>query len=263
MVRFLLTLTERKKRDKNDESFVLVRAPHKLSFADAMILLAVLATSIFIGIRIIPFLGEHFLALPSGQTSIVSAAPGNGAGETPPPSLRDGTETAKNGSPWADLLASEFALGSVLLGGTFLLFLVAALRNAPPTPLVALDEGAVHPHRAGNDALLHRTDWIALRRLSPREAVIAAYLRFVYCLADTGCSSSASHTPEERLALLQLPLHPLLREPMERLTELFEVARYSLRALTPEQRDDAVDSAEYLVRVLTVSETPSTRRDKT
>lgn len=262
MVRFLLTLTERNKRDKNDESFVLVRAPHKLSFADALILLAVLAASIFIGIRIIPFLGEHFLALPSGRTSIVSAAPGNGTGETPPPPLRDGTKTAENGSPWADLLASEFTLGSVLLGGAFLLFLVAALRNAPPTPLVALDEGAIHPHRAGNDALLHGTDWITLRRLSPREAVIAAYLRFVHCLADTGYSPSASHTPEERLALLPLPLHPL-REPLARLTELFEVARYSLRALTPEQRDDAVDSAEYLVRVLTVSETPSTRRDKT
>ena len=129
------------------------------------------------------------------------------------------------------------ALGTLLLAGAFasLALILFALfgdrltewwarRNAdPPHPLAAaVDESLDDLH---DDA-------------DPRPAIIRCYRRFEQVLARSRVPRAPWQTPLEfmRDALGRLPLP---REATERLTRLFEMARFSVEPLAPADRDAA------------------------
>ena len=97
---------------------------------------------------------------------------------------------------------------------------------APPHPLaVAVDESL--------DDLIVETD--------PRPAIIRCYRRFEQVLARSDVPRAPWQTPVEfmRAALGRLPLPG---EATERLTSLFELARFSQEPLGPTDRDAARDA---------------------
>jgi hypothetical protein len=89
-----------------------------------------------------------------------------------------------------------------------------------------------------------------------RTAIIRAYGRFEHALADARAPRAPWQTPMEfmRAALTRLPL-PV--PPVARLTALFEVARFSDRALGAAARDAACDSLDAITAVLQTEPPPS------
>lgn len=83
----------------------------------------------------------------------------------------------------------------------------------------------------------------------PRVAIIRAYDRFEHALADVRVPRAPWQTPAEfmRTTLARLPV-PV--PPVERLTALFEVARFSDRLLGAEAREAACDCLEEITTAL-------------
>jgi hypothetical protein len=83
----------------------------------------------------------------------------------------------------------------------------------------------------------------------PRLAILRAYARFEAALAAARAPRSAWQTPAEfmRTTLVRLPLPAA---PVERLTALFELARFSDRPLGGEARDAACDSRDAITTAL-------------
>jgi hypothetical protein len=83
----------------------------------------------------------------------------------------------------------------------------------------------------------------------PRAAIIRAYARFEHALADVRAPRAPWQTPAEfmRTTLARLPV-PV--PPVERLTALFEVARFSDRPLGAEARAAACDSLDEITTAL-------------
>ncbi len=83
----------------------------------------------------------------------------------------------------------------------------------------------------------------------PRVAIIRAYGRFEHALADVRAPRAPWQTPAEfmRTTLARLPV-PV--PPVERLTALFEVARFSDRPLGAEARAAACDSLDEITTAL-------------
>ncbi len=83
----------------------------------------------------------------------------------------------------------------------------------------------------------------------PRVAIIRAYDRFEHALADVRAPRAPWQTPAEfmRTTLARLPV-PV--PPVERLTALFEVARFSDRPLGAEARAAACDSLDEITTAL-------------
>ncbi len=96
----------------------------------------------------------------------------------------------------------------------------------PPPPLAAAVEESLEDLRAEPDA---------------RRAIIRCYGRFERVAADSGLPRKPWHTPAEfmREALSRLPAP---RGAVPTLTGLFELARFSHRALGPTERDRALDA---------------------
>jgi hypothetical protein len=72
----------------------------------------------------------------------------------------------------------------------------------------------------------------------PRQTIIAAYARMLEALEERGLGCRPSETPRRHLArcLAAADVRP---EPLERLVQLFEEARFSTHAMTWEHRDEA------------------------
>ena len=78
-----------------------------------------------------------------------------------------------------------------------------------------------------------------------RKAVIAAYARMEGVLARHGVPRLASETPLEYLSRVLSDL-TARHEPVARLTDLFEVAKFSRRAVGPDMKRDAIDALQEI-----------------
>ncbi len=136
----------------------------------------------------------------------------------------------------AAALAAGIAAGIVAVAA----FGVVAARRRRQRP--GLDElGARAAVAAGaRDAI----DEIAIPA-DPRAAVLAAYARMEAALARAGLGRRASEAPREYLARFEAGLGGG-RRPAERLTALFERARFSPHAIDERTRDDALDALTAL-----------------
>ena len=102
--------------------------------------------------------------------------------------------------------------------------------DAPRPPLAAAVEDSLEDLRAEPD---------------PRRAIIRCYARFERAAADLGLARDPWLTPMEfmREALERLPVP---RSAVPTLTRLFELARFSHRALGPAERDRALEALDEI-----------------
>jgi NADH:ubiquinone oxidoreductase subunit 6 (subunit J) len=123
--------------------------------------------------------------------------------------------------------------------------------------VVALVAGAwlVHEHRrteprrthvaAELAVLLERTIADLRAEPDPRTAVIAAYAQMEVALADVGLRRRADEAPREYLGRV-LPEVGAQTASVERLTRLFERAKFSPHAIDAAMKDEAIDALESL-----------------
>ena len=104
-----------------------------------------------------------------------------------------------------------------------------AADDASPAPATAVERSLEDP-RAERD---------------PRRAIMRCYARFERVAADSGVTRQPWHTPMEfmREALRRLPAP---REAVPALTGLFELARFSHRALGPTERERALGALDEI-----------------
>jgi hypothetical protein len=102
--------------------------------------------------------------------------------------------------------------------------------NPPLPPLAAAVDESLEDLRAEPDA---------------RRAIIRCYARFERVAADSGLKRKPWHTPMEFMREA-LPRLPVPRGTVPTLTGLFELARFSHRALGPTERDRAVDALDEI-----------------
>ena len=105
-----------------------------------------------------------------------------------------------------------------------------ALTDAPRPPLAEAVEESLEDLRAEPDA---------------RRAIIRCYGRFERVAADSGVERKPWHTPMEFMREA-LPRLPVPRGAVPTLTGLFELARFSHRALGPEERARALDALDEI-----------------
>jgi hypothetical protein len=113
-------------------------------------------------------------------------------------------------------------------------------RRARPTDTQLVDELA---------ALLDDTLEDLRAEPDPRRAVIAAYARMERALAAYGLPRRAFEAPLEYLDRIAAPLHERLssaRRLVFELTHLFERAKFSVRAVDAEMKDDAIETLAEL-----------------
>jgi hypothetical protein len=154
--------------------------------------------------------------------------------------------------------ALDFTLAALLLVlalATFALLVVVALTG----PLEKWLARTAVPARA--DALPRGEAPADLRALpDARAAILGAYRRLEQAVAAAHAPRAPWQTPAEfmRTTLDRLPVPG---PPLARLTGLFELARFSDRALGPEARDAACDSLDEITTALAAAETtPSPSR---
>lgn len=104
----------------------------------------------------------------------------------------------------------------------------------PPPPLAEAVEASLEDLRAEPDA---------------RRAIIRCYGRFVRAAADSGIERKPWHTPMEFMREA-LPRLPVPRGTVPTLTGLFELARFSHRALGPGERARALDALDEIKTAL-------------
>ena len=105
-----------------------------------------------------------------------------------------------------------------------------AASDPPRPPLAAAVDESLEDLRAEPDA---------------RRAIIRCYARFERVAADSGLKRKPWHTPMEFMREA-LPRLPVPRGTVPTLTGLFELARFSHRALGPPERDRAVDALDEI-----------------
>jgi hypothetical protein len=136
-----------------------------------------------------------------------------------------GHERARGGAGDAAGLAAGVAIGAL---GLTVVLLAGRRGRAPGLP--------ASPRTAVADGVRDAREAIAIPA-DPRAAVLAAYARMEAALARAGLARRASEAPREYLARITGRLH-VAAEPTERLTALFERARFS-----PHDVDDAMRRA--------------------
>jgi hypothetical protein len=120
-----------------------------------------------------------------------------------------------------------------------------AAADAPPLPpLAAAVEESLEDLRAEPDA---------------RRAIIRCYARFERVAADSGFQRKPWHTPMEFMREA-LPRLPVPRGTVPTLTGLFELARFSHRALGPTERDRAVDALDEIKAAIEEGRADAARR---
>jgi Domain of unknown function (DUF4129) len=163
-------------------------------------------------------------------------------GETRPSPVKVGTHEPRQPRPakpgrdagnGAAALAAGIAAGIV---GLAAIGIVAARRRAALPGLDAREAVAAGTREA--------MDEIAIPA-DPRAAVLAAYARMEAALARAGLGRRASEAPREYLARFEAALG-VGRRPAERLTALFERARFSSHAIDEPARAEALDALREL-----------------
>jgi hypothetical protein len=94
-------------------------------------------------------------------------------------------------------------------------------------------------------ALLERTIADLRAEPDPRKAVIAAYAQMEHALAGVGLARRAEEAPREYLGRV-LPDVGAQTESVERLTRLFERAKFSPHTIDAAMKDEAIDALESL-----------------
>ena len=127
----------------------------------------------------------------------------------------------------------EVAVVLVLLGGTAAVIYLQRRRTRPLRPL----------HRRGREVSLALDDSLDDLRRDPdlRRAIVAAYARMERALAAAGLARHPSEAPFEYVGRALTSLDTSA-ESAERLTELFEWAKFSQHEPGPEMREDAIDA---------------------
>jgi hypothetical protein len=181
---------------------------------------------------------------PSGNGS-PDASPSDGTGADATGTDGDSADGADGGDGLPLVLVVLLvALGGALLTGIFVAASRALQRAGDGTPTgddandEPADDDADPAGVAATGAIVDSLD--AMRAAAdPREAIIAAYASLLDGLAANGMPRRASETPEQYLrrcvAELGVP-----RAPMEELTRLFTVARFSTHPIDEEQRQAAM-----------------------
>ncbi len=116
-----------------------------------------------------------------------------------------------------------------------------ARRSAPPEPPRDDDAApADSDHESAHEAVIATIDAM-LADPDPNTAIIGAYARLLEGLAACAVGRRDHEAPMEHLqrALATLDVRP---EPLRRLIDLFEIARFSTHALTESHRDQALDA---------------------
>ena len=152
--------------------------------------------------------------------------------------------------PLFDLTIATLLL--VVAVAIFALMVVVTLAERLETWWSGRAAGAAAPAVA--DRLEDRDDLRA--EPDPRVAVIRAYGRFEHALADVRLPRAPWQTPAEfmrtTIARLTVPVPPV-----ERLTALFEIARFSDRPLGADARTAACDSLDEITTALQTEPPPS------
>jgi hypothetical protein len=156
---------------------------------------------------------------------------------TPPATTAANEARERGGADGAAALAAGIAVG--LLGVAAVV--VAGRRGRRP----GAPDGVRAAVAAGADDALAALAMPA----DPRTAVLVAYSRMQAALAGAGLGQRASEAPREYLGRISARLG-IARQPTERLTGLFERARFSTHAVDESMRRDAVDALERIAEEL-------------
>jgi hypothetical protein len=162
---------------------------------------------------------------------------------SPPGSAGQGgsrfTPHGRGGGDAVDWLPVLTAVGAVLVVAAAVAFLLRARlrRDAKGVPAEA-------PVAAVVEAIDESIDDLE-REQDPRRAVIRAYGRMERTLGEHGIARLAPETPLEYLARALQAL-AASREGVERLTRLFERAKFSLHPIDLRMRDEALDALAAL-----------------
>ena len=162
---------------------------------------------------------------------------GLGAGSAIAPTLPQEIPIAPPIVTWTfGVLAIVAGLGALALalwvafGDRLAQWWEGAVSDSPLPPLAEAVEESLEDLRAEPDA---------------RRAIIRCYARFERVAADSGFKRKPWHTPMEFMREA-LPRLPVPRGAVPTLTGLFELARFSHRALGPRERDRALDALDEI-----------------
>jgi hypothetical protein len=162
---------------------------------------------------------------------------GLGAGSAIAPTLPQQIPVAPPVVTWTfGVLAIVAGLGALALalwvafGDRLAQWWEGAVSDSPLPPLAAAVEESLEDLRAEPDA---------------RRAIVRCYARFERVAADSGVERKPWHTPMEFMREA-LPRLPVPRGTVPTLTGLFELARFSHRALGPRERDRALDALDEI-----------------
>ncbi len=188
-----------------------------------------LSSNIFVLALMAMLLALLALALTRGRNTLVPFL--GGQQETPGPSPP--TPTVQ---PPSVVVAPDLPLGLLLLvGAVGILLAVALVRGARPKPRPPSGGG---PRRGVAQEVANAAEVLA-EGGDFREAILRCYVNTCRLLALKGAPADAALTARE-FEQGARPLLGLSEASLGRLTNLFEVARYSPHPVGPPDRDDAV-----------------------
>jgi hypothetical protein len=176
---------------------------------------------------------------PPASASTATATNPQGAGATPPASSR------RHHDPRFQIVPFLVVLGAAGAGFAALYAAERRRKRRLPSEALVTDE-LVEALDETLDDLREETD--------PRRAVIAAYARMERVLAGHGIPRRRFEAPHEYLARVLSDLTHGGRG-AERLTALFERARFSTHEIDPSMKDDAIAAVEELQSELAAAET--------
>jgi hypothetical protein len=184
-----------------------------------------------------------WLAVRDQGSAPAAPSPATGSPAAPaPPSTNPGSWHPSLGNPqptsWPWLLAGV----ALLTVGAGLMALWAVRRPASST--VA--------HRPPADQLVELLDASTgevLAATTPRQAILAAYARMEHALSPRGVGRQRHETALEYLDRL-LACQELEPAPLQCLTDLFELAKFSNHQVTETMRDDAVAALNMISAAL-------------
>ncbi len=153
-----------------------------------------------------------------------------------PPEAAEVEEPAAN--PTGSLGREELAVLLVMLAAAGAVAAVSRRR----VPEHHVDDDEVSVGQALSPAVDHAADHLRLGA-DPRSAVLLAYDGLEAALSDTGRPRQPNETPTEHLqrALASLPIDT---EPLLRLAELYQVARFSTHPITATDQEQAASSLQ-------------------
>jgi hypothetical protein len=217
---FVLLIFLRKRGERVEESFELSEL---LGYALAVVYLVLLFV---FWVDLTNFLGQ-FLSIPQGSDVPV------------PPDGGGGNVTALPVSTQAPVALFVYAVG---LGGALVAVILLKARRTAPTADI---EGGEEARRREMRKAVETTLTHLAVGGDVRAGILRCYQELCVLLGGQGLSDQVSYTAREieHAALLKLGLS---EEGIDRLTRLFELARYSHHSLREEHREEAIRALELV-----------------